>query len=291
MADKDILLANGVIYPGIDCDWFNHDIMRYLKKHTNLTWCGFYLPVRRDDGTSAVAAAKVFEGKRDFMKSLGWGLAPIYIGKQHDGQKLRDLAKLKLGEAAIKARLKLEGEKDGNEAVKGASDAGFKPPTVIYFDVEHPWTQKSEKDLFKEYLKVWFQTVQRSGYNGGIYCLHDIAADLHNAVGPAFIWAVNYLHSLTPHGDGGAWAAAQAIAAGKEPKAIGQKVDVHPNYPLVHPSESKYARATSWQMAGNCWIPAKFMNIAEKLSPHPRVKVDVNTSLFADPGMPFPVMV
>ncbi len=45
MGNGDVVLEHGVVYPGIDCDWFNYDIMRYLKEKTNLAWCGYYLRV------------------------------------------------------------------------------------------------------------------------------------------------------------------------------------------------------------------------------------------------------
>jgi hypothetical protein len=304
-----------VNFAGIDCDWCQPDIMRFLKQETNLSWCGFYLPVRDDNNNLMVSAAAAWHNKRSIMKSLGWGLAPIYIGKQHDGRKLRALMNQRLKDAELQAALKAEGVKDGKEAIKGALDEGFQPPTVIYFDVEHPWVPHvSVKDAFIEYLKAWCDTLYKARFYAGIYCItgdeakfptSSVAKDLHKAIPSAYIWAVNYNHGNKPNGDGGAFAEAQkAKKEGRDPKPVTQKVfDLHPRYPVIHPDTSGYGAASVWQMAGNCMIPVKIMTASNQIAsfspdgkkksgknpaPFFGVKVDINTSIFADPGFPFP---
>ena len=218
----------------------------------------------------------------------------------------------RLKDAALQEALKAEGQKDGREALKGALAEGFQPPTVIYFDVEHPWVPRtSVKDAFIEYLKAWCDILNKAGFYAGIYAItgdeakfptSSVAKDLHKAIPSAFIWAVNYNHGNKPNGDGGAFAEAQKAAKeGRKAKPVTQKVfDLHPRYPVIDPDTSGYGAASVWQMAGNCMIPAQVMNASNQIvhfSPDgkkrsakdkPRlfgVKVDINTFDFRRPGI------
>src|SRR5690242_8977257 len=50
--------------------------MTWLKQNTNLAWCGFYL------APAPSHANQSWMTKCAFLKGLGWGLAPIYVGQQ-----------------------------------------------------------------------------------------------------------------------------------------------------------------------------------------------------------------
>ena len=290
-----------VHFPGIDGVTFNREALTYLWKETNLAWCGFYLPVINSKTGSLIDAAKAWTGNRSFMKSLGWGLAPIYLGKQFGaGSILRNLQAQKLLPLELAAAAMVEAQKDATEAVRGALKEGFNPPTVIYFDCELPGYLKGEKlniETYKIYMGTWANQVRAEGFNAGIYCHQAWADDLRLAAKTDYVWAVEYNNvSVDPHGDGG-YARAAKIKEDNAKKGtktpvppVGQNFDPSPglngtkNYPTYHPNKSGNANATSWQMAAMVQIPYRNVKTGQK---PPRITVDMNTSVFSDPGLPY----
>jgi hypothetical protein len=276
------MLEDGEIYPGIDCDWCDPDTMRYLKAKTNLAWCGYYLPVLNDAGYNTAGSSRPWIGKRQFMRSLGWGLAPIYLGKQLDSKKIAALVAQRLTPDQLEAKLKAEGEKDGKQAAAAASSEKFPEPTVVYFDIEAKEVSKAQRNAFKVYLKSWCENLAKAGYSPGMYIRKEDALEFHKLVGAAFIWSINYnIYHLKPNGKGD---------HGSYRPLPGSASDPRLRFPQKHPKDSDYEQATSWQMAGNHLIPTRAINASGKERPSGPRKVDLNTSVFADPGFPFPML-
>jgi len=132
-------------------------IMKALWDNSNLRWVGFYLPVSGPGYGDKLTWSKTFES----LRAIGWGVAPIYLGKQPNSSKLA----LKHGEEH------LDGYMDGIEAAGFASQEGMPAGTVIYFDQEIP---SSDAAWLAHYFG-WVKAVIDQGYKPGIYCSYTIA--------------------------------------------------------------------------------------------------------------------
>jgi hypothetical protein len=117
-----------------------------------------------------------FAGKYKLLKSLGWGLAVVYFGRQVTGCGSRSL-NLSVGQA------------DGRDAfTKGAAE-GFQPGAVLFLDVE-PFDGAIPSRM-RDYVTGWIGTVLGDGrFAPGIYChaknaigLHDVGVGCFAAAG------------------------------------------------------------------------------------------------------------
>ena len=104
---KNFAGFDSAVYPG-------DSKMQSLFDQTNLYWCGFYLGPR-------------FKWSPHFskIKGMGWGVAPIYTGKQANSQKLQAI-KLHYARQtdALRDALYANGKADGVEAVQRAAGGG-----------------------------------------------------------------------------------------------------------------------------------------------------------------------
>jgi Domain of unknown function (DUF1906) len=154
--------------PGFDCSSFpGLTTAGWLRSHTNLQWCGFYLgPAPSHPGTDWMAHRKDLEAQ-------SWGIAPLYVGQQvtGPGSKHPSLA---------------QGKIDGQNAVGLMNSAGFNTGRFVYLDLENgaPFT-----DLQRDYVAGWVDAVQAGHFGAGVYCSHSFANQVHTLRSTARIWA------------------------------------------------------------------------------------------------------
>jgi hypothetical protein len=146
-------------YPGDNAvDW--------LRAHTNLRWCGFYLaPAPSHPNTSWMA-------KRARLVATGWGIAPIYVGQQTIPPGSRNSSGP-------------QGKLDGADAASLATRAGFPAGTCIFLDLENG---KPFPAAQKAYVAAWCAEVSNQHFAPGVYCSHTFAIDVHSAAPAARLW-------------------------------------------------------------------------------------------------------
>ncbi len=164
-------------FAGFDrSDYPGDAVMDWLRTNTNLAWCGYYLaPAPSHPGTGWMT-------RRARLAAAGWGLAPIYVGRQVIGPGARGPS---LANGAV----------DGKATVTLLGGDGFPADTVAYLDIENgpPLTNDQQ-----DYLAAWCDSVRNGGFTPGIYCSHLLAQTAHNLQVDARIWAFN-VATTAPH--------------------------------------------------------------------------------------------
>jgi LysM repeat protein len=161
-------------YPG-------DDFMRLLRARAQVTWTGFYLaPAPSQPNTSWMQ-------KRAFLKGLGYGFAPIYVGQQQTGIS---------GSHTLTAS---QGTRDAEDAVALAQEAGFPASSVLYLDIENGPPAQSR---FLTYYKAWVQGVRANGFSPGVYCSHLLAPKILEQDTGVVVWIFHLKfsngHSFAP---------------------------------------------------------------------------------------------
>jgi hypothetical protein len=134
-----------LVYPG-------DDVMRYLWESTNSTWCGFYLaPSPSQKHTSWMS-------RFPFLRSMGWGIAPIYVGQQQP-EPTPDNSAHNISAA--------QGSIDGADAVQLAGAAAIPAGSVIYLDIE---TGNPIQPGLADYYRAWNDAVVARHFRPGVYC-------------------------------------------------------------------------------------------------------------------------
>lgn len=235
-------------YAGFDTDQFpGLATMAWLKRNTNLAFCGFYLgpaPSHADAGWMAARAA---------LAADGWGFAPIYVGPQLAGPGARLAADPALAAA--------QGAFDGREAAALMAAAGFPPHSRLFLDLEDgaPFAEPR-----RSYVIAWALAAQRPypdapgviGWHAGVYCSHAIA----EAVRRALIGAGVESPQL--------WAFRVAATA-------------------AHPVAAPYAAAWTPDPADPAAIAVQHDQNALIAAGGPRpLRVDLSTALYRDPSQP-----
>jgi hypothetical protein len=154
-----------MVFAGIDIsDAFPGDhTMRALRINTNLAWLGLYL-AETDHDPGITKNRQTWVGQFMPMKAMGWGVAPLYVGKQ-----VPTIAAL-LGKPIWGTKVGIfEGGVDGQAAVNFASNENLPAKTIIYFDLEAPGGT-TITDTYWDYLASWSRTVLSMNYLPGIYC-------------------------------------------------------------------------------------------------------------------------
>jgi hypothetical protein len=214
--------------------------MQTLLNSSNLRWLGFYLPVTGP----GLADKLTWVNNFGVLRNMGWGVAPIYVGKQPNSHGL--LAK--------RGEEQLNGYMDGIEAAIFASREGIPLRTVIYLDQEIP----SQDKPWLDYCFGWVKAVIDQKYVPGIYCSYTIGNTL--------------IHLMTQR------------SPDARPEIWVWNVDKYPAHhtfanlndiPIPDPTKSGSSMASSWQYVHGSSI--RLPGIA--LSP-----VDFNSSNFSDPG-------
>jgi Rv2525c-like, glycoside hydrolase-like domain len=129
-------------------------VMQLLRSQGGVSFTGFYLgpaPSQRSTG---------WMQKRSFLKDLGFGFAPVYVGQQQPPGP---------GSHILTAH---QGTIDGADAVRLARHAGFPESSVLYLDIE---TGPPVQRAFLDYYAAWVQSVIDNGFTPGVYCSHLLA--------------------------------------------------------------------------------------------------------------------
>jgi hypothetical protein len=188
-------------YPGDDA------MKAWLTADKPYSWVGYYLsaPCHNDDS---------WEGKRETLADMGWGMAVIYVGQQTWGRtpgqkvavtryvrkRVRTTVRLKSGKRVVRYVRKRvpvrvlvvpraspgascssqfvsasRGTADAKDAISKAAGEGFANGTVIFLDLERmDFVPKAMRD----YYRAWTQQVLADGrYRPGYYA-HTYNADL-----------------------------------------------------------------------------------------------------------------
>jgi uncharacterized protein YraI len=148
--------GNGASFYGMDLAAYpGDDVMQTWWNDSPFYYTGFYLgPAPYHPDTS-------FMDKRQVLVDQGWGLLPIYLGRQADSWNLD------------------QGVADGDDAVNLTVSAGFPQDTVIFLDIE---TSSPLTDSFLSYVTDWVNEVQSKGYKAGIYCYVGNASQIGDAL-------------------------------------------------------------------------------------------------------------
>jgi hypothetical protein len=156
-------------FAGFDTDIFpGLAEMGWLKAHTNLVWCGYYLAPAPSHGDTS------WMGQRAALQGMGWGIAPLYVGQQSQGP----------GHHSVSGP---QGRIDGGDAGRLMTAAGFAPGTCVYLDVEGGPPFDSPRT---DYVAAWIDAVTATVYRAGVYCSHLFAADVVALRPQTRIWAV-----------------------------------------------------------------------------------------------------
>ncbi|KVH37502.1 hypothetical protein WT01_24485 [Burkholderia cepacia] len=201
-------------YAGFDTDIFpGHAQLEWLKRNTNLVWCGYYLAPAPSHGNTS------WMGNRAMLIEEGWGLLPIYVGQQTTGAGSHDVS---ASQGAI----------DGSEAARLMNREGFSPNSYVFIDWEDGNALGTDAQV---YLRAWAAAVMKRGYHPGIYCSHDLAATM-----------ASLMATLSP-------APALRIWAWNIPTdAAHPYVGALDDFPDGAPSGSGYPDAVAWQCQQNC---------------------------------------
>jgi hypothetical protein len=162
------------IFLGFDrSEYPGNNVMQLLRDKAQIAFTGFYLapaPSHGDDG---------WMDRREFLADLGFGFAPIYVGRQQSGPGSHVLS---------------EGTNDGANAAELASQAGFPEASVLYLDIE---SGPPAHQPLLDYYKAWVQSVIDNGFSPGVYCSHLLGARFMETDDRAVPW-VFQLKSATP---------------------------------------------------------------------------------------------
>ena len=164
-------------FAGFDrSDYPGDDVIDWLKANTNLSWCGYYLaPAPSHPGTS-------WMGTRERLADAGWGIAPLYVGRQVVGPGAR-------------SPNGTNGATDGAQAASLLASEGFVAGTTVYLDLENGPPLSADQ---QDYVATWCSGVRDGGFVPGIYCSHLLAQTVHTLQTDAQIWAFK-VSTTAPH--------------------------------------------------------------------------------------------
>src|SRR5258706_6791871 len=105
-------------FSGLDRSAFpGQQEMDWLRANTNLVWCGYYLaPAPSHSATS-------WMGKRQMLRSSGWGIVPIYVGQHVNGP-------------GSKQNSPDQGRLDGQDSVNLMRQGGVAPTPAGFFHLQ-----------------------------------------------------------------------------------------------------------------------------------------------------------
>jgi hypothetical protein len=137
---------------------------------------------------------------------------------------------------------------DGTQAAGYMASEGFADGSYVYLDLENgPPLTSAQKD----YVTAWSAAVVDGGYKPGIYCTHLFADQVATLLPSARIWTFRVPATIPPLSN---------------------------PYPEPDPTHV-FAGAHVLQHIQNCSIPSSG-------SATPTFKVDLDSSIFADPSSP-----
>ena len=98
--------------------------------------------------------SNTWTGKRELLRSRGFGFVVLYLGP--DSRELKT-------QASAKSR----GTRDGQEAAASANREGFSAGTIIFSDIEEGGRLP---DTYHAYLGAWSEALRQAGFRPGAYC-------------------------------------------------------------------------------------------------------------------------
>jgi hypothetical protein len=93
-------------------------------------------------------------GKREFLRSQGFGFLVLYRGRES-------------GELKNEAAAKRNGTQDAKNAIAAAKSEGFASGTILFLDIEEGGRLPAN---YHAYFAIWSEELTRAGYHPGIYC-------------------------------------------------------------------------------------------------------------------------
>ncbi|MBN1608844.1 MAG: DUF1906 domain-containing protein [Polyangiaceae bacterium] len=141
-------------FAGIDRAGYPGDAaMTNLWQNTNITWTGFYLTPAPSQGRNLG-----WMNRLAFLRGLGWGIAPIYVGQQEAGTP---------GSHVLTAAQGVQDVTGPRGAVTLAAGAGIPAGSILYLDIE---TGPPVSRQLAAYYQSWVQAVHDAGFRSGVYC-------------------------------------------------------------------------------------------------------------------------
>jgi hypothetical protein len=148
-------------YLGFDRNDYPGDAaLPILRKSFSFT--GYWL------GPPPGAKSNSWSGKRELLRSLGFGFSVLYNGPQSSqlqqkwsGGHVFNNLKSRMSSAMRR------GANDARQAVAAAKKEGFPPHTVIFLDIEEGGRLPA---VYHAYLRSWIDQLARANYRAGVYC-------------------------------------------------------------------------------------------------------------------------
>lgn len=157
-------------YPGFDTNLYpGDDAMRAWRDHAGYHWVGYYLPAPcHKDGS--------WQGKRETLASMGWGLAVVYVGQQTWGRTPNPRARV-ASTTTCSANLvsAARGRVDADDAIARTLAEGFPTGTAIFLDIEH---MTRVPNAMRDYYVAWTERVLEDGRFRPAYYAHTHNAEL-----------------------------------------------------------------------------------------------------------------
>src|SRR5215467_8926241 len=134
-------------YLGFDRnDYPGDDAMKLLRR--DFVFNGYWL------GNPPGENQNSWSGKREFLRSLGFGFLVLYRGREE-----HELAN-------VKDPIQFGGE-EAETAAQAAKREGFPSNTIIFLDIEEGGRLSP---AYHSYIQGWLWTLTQRGFQGGFYC-------------------------------------------------------------------------------------------------------------------------
>jgi hypothetical protein len=139
--------APSALHLGFDRDQYPGDAaMKLLRK--DFVFTGYWLGLPPGEKTNT------WEGKRELLRSLGYGFLLLFTGP--------DSATLKTS-----AMAREKGTADGKAAAISARRDGFPMSAIVFADIEEGGRLTPN---YHAYLRAWSDELRRNGLKAGVYC-------------------------------------------------------------------------------------------------------------------------
>ena len=224
----------------------------------NFAFTGYWL------SPSPGGKTNTWSGKRELLRSQGFGFVVLYRGRESS-------------ELKKEADAKRKGARDAELAIGAAKAEKFSPGTIIFVDIEEGGRLP---DTYHVYLAAWSETLTHGGYRPGVYCS---GMPVNEEPGVTIITADD-IRNHAPTRDIAMW-----IYNDSCPPSPGCFTPQDP----PAPSKSGIASAQIWQFvrsprdketARHCRGYAKDGNCYAALDAAHRFHLDVNSANSADPS-------
>src|SRR5438876_3249407 len=133
-----------------------------LALRRSFSFAGYWL------GPPPGAKSNSCSGKRELVRSLGFGFLVLYGGPQSNElqQKWSEQHVFNNLKTRLSSAWK-RGASDARQATAAAKKEGFPSHTVIFLDIEEGGRLPA---VYHAYLRSWVDQLERAGYRAGVYC-------------------------------------------------------------------------------------------------------------------------